>query len=128
MAPASKRMCASSAARSLSAAAAGAQLVNLTGAPLLIQIGTEDDYDNGAQHCQTLAQQVASTGPVDVEVYQGAYHGWDRLQVPITAQDPYADEGSIFRTGVAPAVKIVPDVEQAYRSRNKVTRFFFRHL
>jgi len=54
--------------------------------------------------------------------YEGAFHAWDRLQVPITIQDPFSN------CGVGGAVEIVPDVEQAYKSRKKVVRFFRRHL
>lgn len=109
-------------------AQAGTQFMNLTGAPLLIQIGTEDDYDNGAQHCLDLAAGVNSATPVQVEVYEGAYHAWDRLMIPVSALDPFADEGSILSTGVMPTVQIVPDVKLAYRSQQKVVSFFSKHL
>jgi len=112
----------------LSPAAAGTQFLNLTGAPMLIQIGTEDDYDNGAQHCLDLAASVNSAGPVDVEVYEGAYHAFDRIQVPISEQDPFGNEGSILTTGVVPTVQMVPNVEQAYRSRHRVVEFFTHTL
>jgi uncharacterized protein len=112
----------------LSPAQAGTQILHLTGAPVLIQIGTKDDYDNGSQHCIDLANSVSSSRPVQVEAYDGAFHAWDRLQVPISGPDPFGNEGSILNTGVVPIVRIVPDVDQAYRSRHKVVRFFSRHL
>jgi hypothetical protein len=34
------------------------QYLNPTGAPVLIQLGSLDDYDNAAGHCRTLAQTV----------------------------------------------------------------------
>lgn len=111
-----------------SPAAAGTQFLNHTGAPMLIQIGTEDDYDNGAEHCQALAASVNTTGPISVEVYEGAYHGFDRLMVPVVAPDPFGNEGSIVTTGQVPLVDIRPDVDQAFRSRHKVVRFFQQHL
>lgn len=93
----------------------------------MIQIGTEDDYDNGAENCISLKDDLLDpedAQQVEVVAYEGAYHAWDRLLVPITVQDPFADEGSIFMTGMVPEVEIIPDVEQAYESRDKVVDFF----
>lgn len=107
-------------------AQAGTQYLNPTGAPVLIQIGSEDDYDNGTAYCKALAQAV-NTSPrpvVSVAEYPGAYHAWDRIMIPVAAPDPFGNEGSYFSTGVVPLVQIVPDVEQAYASRERVVRFF----
>ena len=109
----------------------GTQFLDLTGAPLLIQIGTEDDYDNGAENCYELVDDLIDpedAAVVEVVAYEGAYHGWDRLLVPVTVPDPFADEGSIFMTGMVPLVDIIPDVDQAYASRKKVVSFFRKHL
>ena len=59
---------------------------------------------------------------------QGAYHGWDRLTVPFTTVDPFANEGSYVRPGSLPPGRFVPDVENAYDSRERVARFFRRKL
>ena len=59
---------------------------------------------------------------VEVISYEGAFHGWDRLEVPIKIEDPFSNLGG------GGEVEIVPDVAQAYESRNKVVRFFCRHL
>ena len=108
----------------------GTQFLHLTGAPVLIQIGSKDSYDNGTAHCVALAASVNPTNGyvVSVNQYPGATHAWDRLMVPETAPDPFADEGSYFRTGVLPTVVITPDVMQAYESRERVARFFRKHL
>jgi uncharacterized protein len=108
----------------------GTQFLHLTGAPVLIQIGSKDSYDNGTAHCVALAASVnPSNGDVvSVNQYPGATHAWDRLMVPETAPDPFADEGSYFRTGVLPTVVITPDVMQAYESRERVARFFRKYL
>jgi dienelactone hydrolase len=108
----------------------GTQFLHLTGAPVLIQIGTRDDYDNGSAHCRALVQSVnpSNNNVLELAEYPGARHAWDRLMIPVSALDPFANEGSYFRTGQLPTVEIVPDVEQAYVSRNRVTRFFRRHL
>lgn len=109
-------------------AQAGTQYLNLTGAPVLIQIGSEDDYDNGAAPCRALAQAVNPTNNnvVEVQEYIGAYHAWDRLMVPVTATDPFADQGS-FLLGQRPSpppIVIQPDVAQARAARARVVQFF----
>ena len=108
----------------------GVQWIDLTGAPVLIEVGTEDDYDNGSGPCNALAASVNPTngGVVSVNAYPGATHGWDRLMVPMVVNDPFADQGSYFSTGVAPTVQFTPDVDQAFRSRATVVRFFERSL
>jgi dienelactone hydrolase len=112
-------------------AAYGVQWLSLTGAPVLIQVGTKDDYDNSSAPCEALAQ-AANTGNgggiVSVNAYAGAAHGWDRLMVPITVTDPYANQGSYFSTGVPPTVHLTPDADQAYLSRARVVRFFEKKL
>ena len=65
---------------------------------------------------------------VTVNAYPGATHGWDRLMVPITVTDPFANQGSYFSTGVPPAVHLTPDAEQAYQARARVVRFFEKKL
>lgn len=106
-------------------AAAGTQFLNLTGAPVLIQIGSEDNYDNGTAHCRALA-----TGQSNVRVaeYLGASHAWDRLMVPGFVADPLGDEGSFFATGVVPIVNHIPDVDKAFESRNRIVKFFMNTL
>jgi dienelactone hydrolase len=106
---------------------AGILFKDPTGAPMLIQIGTEDDYDNGAGPCRNLADSVSS-GLVAVAVYEGAYHAWDRIMIPITVQDPFADLGSLFKTGKVPTVEIKADVDHAYAARKRVVSFFRQHL
>lgn len=112
---------------------AGTRFRSLTGAPVLIQIGTEDDYDNGAGPCLSIVDQLldpADRALVDVAVYEGAYHAWDRLQVPVVVRDPFADEGS-FLLGLSatiPMVEVVPNVDHAYGSRDRITAFFADNL
>jgi len=108
----------------------GTQYLNLTGAKVLIQIGSEDDYDNGTGPCTALAAFVnpSNDNVVTVAPYAGAYHAWDRLMIPVTAPDPFADEGSYFRTGRLPIVRIEPDVRQANEARARALGFFLRNL
>lgn len=111
-------------------AATGTQFLHLTGAPVMIQIGSNDSYDNGVQHCMDLAASVnpGNGNVVSVNAYPGAFHAFDRLMVPETELDPFANEGSYFSTGVLPQVKVVPDVAQARLSRQRVTAFFQQKL
>jgi dienelactone hydrolase len=111
-------------------AQSGIQFLNLTGAPILVQIGSEDDYDNGTARCHSLAQSVnpSNNNVVEVATYEGAYHGWDRIMIPITVFDPFANEGSFFTSGVVPKVEIKADVEKAYAARKRVVSFFRHHL
>jgi len=108
----------------------GVQWINLTGAPVLIEVGTKDGYDNGSEPCTALAAAVnpSNGGVVSVKAYPGATHAWDRLMVPIVVNDPFADQGSYFSTGVVPAVPFKPDVDQAFEARARVVRFFERSL
>ncbi|MEF8700120.1 MAG: prolyl oligopeptidase family serine peptidase [Candidatus Accumulibacter sp. UW20] len=103
----------------------GSQAGNpLTGAPILIQTGSADDYDEGVAPCLALHASLDADEKklMQVVVYEAAGHAWDRLQVPVTAVDPFAHRG---RGG---AVRIVPDVNQAYRSRELAVDFFRRNL
>ena len=108
----------------------GTQFLHLTGAPVLIQVGSSDDYDNGAAHCRALAQAVnpGNGNAVQVVEVPGSEHAWDRLMVPITVADPFGNEGSAFVTGQVPNVQLAPNVEQAYAARERVVRFFKHRL
>lgn len=96
----------------------------LTGAPILIQIGSEDGYDEGSASCLALkaALPAAEQLFVKVNTYEGAYHGWDRLQVPISAEDPFA------HLGTGGSFQLEPSVDQAYESQQKAVRFFLKNL
>ena len=114
----------------LSPAQAGTQLINLTGAPVLIQIGSKDGYDNGTAHCVRLAQSVnlSNNNVVRVNQYEGAYHAWDRLMVEVEVLDKFANEGRPVVPNVIPTVQLVPDVADAYLSRSRVVKFFRQEL
>lgn len=115
----------------LTADEVGTTYQNLTGAPVLIQVGSEDDYDNGAGPCKALAQAVNfanNRNIVEVTEYRGVYHAWDRLMVPITVPDIFGNRGSFFESGVVPEVELKPDVENALESRKRVVRFFRQNL
>ena len=102
----------------------GAEFSDLTGAPILIQIGEEDDYDNGSGPCFALKDSLnpEEQSLLEVIAYEGAFHGWDRLEVPIKVIDPFSNRGE------GGEVEIIPDVDQAYKSRRNVVRFFLQNL
>lgn len=107
----------------------------LTGAPVLIQIGTQDDYDrattadNGAQRCINLKASLtaAEQRNIDVVTYDGAYHAWDKLQVSFKPYDPFGHLGA-DRFNAAARIDIRPDVAKAHEARQRLVRFFERKL
>lgn len=88
---------------------------DLTGAPVLMQVGDLDDYDEGGAPCQNLA---APYPEVSVTVYPNAHHGWDRLQPALTVQDPFS------HLGQGGEVNIVPNPGKANQSSKRVVREF----
>jgi dienelactone hydrolase len=96
----------------------------LTGAPILVEIGTKDDYDEGAGPCLALKGSLVPSEQalMDVVVYEGATHAWDRLQVPTQEFDPFA------HLGTGGYVQVVPSVDQAYEAQMRVVRFFQKQL
>jgi len=89
---------------------------NLTGAPVFIQVGSLDDYDEGGAPCENLAASVPDE--VLVKVYPNAHHGWDRLQPPLTVQDPFSHRGA------GGEVNIIPNPGKANQSTKAVLSLF----
>ena len=54
---------------------------DLTGAPLLVQVGDLDDYDEGGAVCESLIDALPEPdrSSASVKVYPNAHHAWDRL-------------------------------------------------
>jgi len=96
----------------------GAEFKDLTGSPVLIQVGELDDY-HAADTCPDLVQSLPEEvqDRVSLKVYRRATHGWDRLQPPMSVFDPFA----CFGTGCD--VHIVPRVGTALRSRARAVAF-----
>ena len=93
----------------------GIEFNDLTGAPILIQIGNLDDYDEGGGPCENLA---APFPEVSVNVYPNAHHGWDRLQRALTVQDPFS------HLGAGGEVNIIPNPGKANQSSRAVVTAF----
>jgi len=93
----------------------GIRFNDLTGAPVLIQVGSLDDYDEGGAPCENLASPFSE---VSVKVYPNAHHGWDRLQPALTVQDPFS------HLGAGGEVDIIPNPGKANQSSKRVVAFF----
>jgi dienelactone hydrolase len=93
---------------------------NLTGAPVLIQVGNLDDYDEGGAVCEGLVASLSEPdrSSASVRVYPNAHHAWDRLQPPLTVQDPFS------HLGAGGEVNLVPNPGKAGQSSRNVVRFF----
>lgn len=101
----------------------GYEFVDLTGAPVLIQAGAEDRYDD-PDSCDrlgaSLPEQVRTF--VSVMTWPGASHAWDRREPDMVAYDPFAHKGA---GGEAP-FRYDPEVTR--RSTEAVVAFFTRVL
>jgi len=62
-----------------------------TGAPVLIQAGELDTYDD-PDTCARLVQSV-NNPLITVKIYPGATHAFDRLEPQIRVNDPFANKG-----------------------------------
>ena len=110
----------------------------LTGAPLLIQVGSEDAYDNaegqsGSATCNLLKINLFPDEQdlVDVVVFEDGYHAFDRLfTVPAVVQDPFARLGEGIGKDPAdwPEVPIIPDQVIANESLRNIFQFFRKNL
>jgi dienelactone hydrolase len=90
-----------------------------TGAPVLIQAGELDAYDD-PDTCPQLVQSLPAVAQsfVSVRVYPNVTHAWDRLQPAITVTDPFSHKG------MGGQVDMVPNPGKAFQSRHQVVRFF----
>ena len=102
----------------------GTEFTELTGAPILIQIGAEDDYDEGSGPCYALKDSLPETfrDKVEIAVYDNAYHAFDRLEIARTVVDRFS------HLGQGGEVEMKPDPDQANKARRNAVWFFLKHL
>lgn len=119
----------------------------LTGEPILIQVGSEDAYDNsgipedplgsGSLPCNALQASLEADEQklLDVVVFDGGYHAFDRLfAVADVAKDRFARLGVAFLSDDPndpenwPEVAVIPDQAIANESRKNIFRFFRKNL
>ena len=97
-----------------------ATAANWTGAPLQLQVGGQDDYDDadGGASCRRLVEDLppGKRERVELIVYPEATHAWEqKLPGPISVNDPRNRKGR---------VRITPDVAAAARARAATVAFF----
>ncbi len=99
--------------------APGFEFNNLTGAPVLIQTGGLDDYDL-PDTCQNMVANLDEQDEalVDVNIFEGAYHAWDRLEPTWLVTDPFS------HLGQGGEVTLSPNKWLAKKSRRNVVNFF----
>lgn len=91
--------------------------------PMLIQLGTRDDYEVGEHPCDALVAMwpPAAREHVTVRYVEGATHGFDS---PVAKQ--YNDE--FAHAGRGGMVNVTPNPEAAAEARQAVVRFFLTYL
>jgi uncharacterized protein len=90
-----------------------------TGAPLQLQVGGQDDYDNadGGASCRRLVEDLPPDKRRQVEliVYPEATHAWEqRLPRPVGFYDPR----------IRNSVRITPDAASSVQARSATVAFF----
>lgn len=101
----------------------GFEFTALTGAPVFIQSGADDLYDDPdscAQLVSNLPEPLRAF--VSFETYTGATHAWDRKEPDITPNDPFSHKG---KGGEVP-FRYNPEVTR--RSTKATVAFFARAL
>lgn len=101
----------------------GFEFTALSGAPVMIQAAELDDYDLPSS-CQTVVDTVPTEQQelVTFNFYEGAYHGWDRLEPTLVVEDIFANLGQ------GGLVTLAPDEKAAKKSRRKVVKFLKQNL
>jgi dienelactone hydrolase len=98
---------------------ASAMAAKWTGAPLQLQVGGQDDYDNadGGASCRRLVEDLPpdKRRAVELIVYPQATHAWEqKLSRPISFDDPR----------IRRSVRITPDAATSAQSRAATVTFF----
>jgi dienelactone hydrolase len=95
----------------------------LTGAPVFIQTGADDLYDD-PDSCERLVDSLTpgDKAAVTFATYPGATHAWDRREPDIIATDPFAHKGA----GGDVPFRYNPEVTR--RSTEAIVEFFARTL
>lgn len=88
-------------------------------APLLILAGELDDW-TPARYCQKLVERAKERGqPVDIEIYPGAYHGFDELSA-VKVRDDVVRGGKGVHVGGNPAARVA--------AHARIREFFAKNL
>jgi dienelactone hydrolase len=96
----------------------------MSGTPMLIHVGTRDDYEEGERPCDALVAMwpAAAREHTTVRYIEGATHGFDSQTPAKQFNDEFAHAG---RGGM---VSMVPSPKDAAEARQAVVSFFVKHL
>ena len=96
----------------------------MSGAPMLIQVGTRDDYEEGEHTCDALVAMwpAAARAHTTVRYVEGATHDFDS---PKPGTKYYA---RFAHGGHGGMVSVVPSPKDAAEARQAVVSFFVKHL
>lgn len=99
----------------------GYEFASLTGAPVFIQAGELDAYDD-PDTCPNLVASLpaAAQAFVSATVHPGATHAWDRLEPAVTVTDPFSHKGA------GGSVDFIPNPAVAETSGAATAAFFRR--
>ena len=94
----------------------------MSAAPMLIHVGTRDDYEEGERPCDALVAMwpAAAREHATVRYVEGATHGFDG-QKPMEFKDEFA-------RGRGGRVSVIPSPKDAAEARQAVVSFFVKHL
>ena len=96
---------------------------DLVGRPMLIQCGADDVYDKpGTPAALVASLPAADRAAIELVVYPGATHAWDRSEGAVIVEDPLAYEG------VGGKVPFTPNADVTRRSLAATAAFFKKHL
>ena len=97
--------------------------MRMTGTPMLIHVGTNDDYEQGARPCDALVAMWAAAAReyTTVRYVEGATHSFDSQQ-----SRQFYDE--FARAGRGGTVWVQPSREEAATARKAIVTFFVTHL
>jgi dienelactone hydrolase len=98
----------------------GAEFSDLVDAPIRILVGTEDDYDGGADACEALLRELApgDAAHLSLRVFRGTTHLFDIFEGDYEYEDP----GSHRRRGGRVRVRVNPEARQ--QARDDLVQFF----
>ena len=96
----------------------------MSGAPMLIQVGTRDDFEDGPRACDALVAMwpAAAREHTTVRYIEGATHDFDSQQPGKTF---YA---KLSHAGLGGMVSVAPSPKDAAEARQAVVNFFVKYL
>ncbi len=96
----------------------------MSASPMLINVGTDDDYEEGKRPCDALIAMwpAAAREQVTVNYIEGATHAFDYQKAAVRFYDGLSHAG---RGGM---VRLVPSPKDADETRKAVVSFFVKRL